>query len=258
MLRRGFVLLFLLLPYGAQAEVCYRNYFTGRNVSAVARTSQDLSEISTQFFALIKKKIPCTYNEQNLSFQKALKEFENYRLDLFAFAPINEVWLRYADPVVLYTTDRLLLINRKFYKKGLAPQDYLKNPKIRFIGIAGGHFYLNPNEVAQLEKQKRLIYDTFPDGVIERFSLGQADAAFTSPTYWNRHRQQFKLSEMSEMIRDSENQLPIALFISKKRLSEAEKTLFKKSVEELRKEGAFRKVLQKYVSDEDLNTFYHF
>lgn len=237
---------------------CNRVFFVGTNTDAVAKIRVGINAISIDLFSEIKNRVPCVYNERTLSFTKALEELRNNRIDLFAFAFQAPEWTPVTNSEVIYSVTRILLVNKKVFKKGATIKDYIKNPKIKFGVVSGGMFFTNKDELSFLEKEKRAIYDPFPDGVIELLTQGKVQAVFTSPTFYRRYLTQFKLKELSEAIPDKDNTLDLTLFFSKKRVTQEEQKIFAKAIQSMRSDGTVRKILLKYIPEEDLKKFYKF
>src|SRR5215469_9408190 len=186
-MRRTSLALFLLLaPVLGHAD-CNRIFVVGTNTDAVAKVRVGINAISIELFGEIKKRVNCVYNERTLSFTKGLEELRNNRIDIFAFAFRAPEWTAVTNSEVLYSVSRILLVNKSFYKKDATVSDYIKNPKIKFGVVSGGMFFTNKDELDLLEKEKRAVYDPFPDGVIELLTQGKIQAVFTSPTFYRRY-----------------------------------------------------------------------
>ncbi|QDK37576.1 ABC transporter substrate-binding protein [Bdellovibrio sp. NC01] len=251
------VIAFLIAPFAGHAD-CSRIFVVGTNTDAVAKKRAGINAISIELFSEIKKRVNCVYNERTLSFTKALEELRNNRIDIFAFAFKAPEWTAVTNSEVLYSVSRILLVSKGVYKKEFTISDYIKNPKIKFGVVSGGMFFTNKDELDLLEKEKRAVYDPFPDGVIELLTQRKVQAVFTSPTFYRRYVKQFKLAELTEAIPDKNNNLDLTLFFSKTRVKPEEQKIFADAIKSMRKDGFIRKTLLKYVLEDDVNKYYTF
>jgi polar amino acid transport system substrate-binding protein len=257
---KSLALIFLLLlptPLWAAPAVCKRAYVVGLNVAAVAKKKAGISALSSEIFNEIKRRVGCIYNEKPLSFTRALEDLRNHRIDMYAFAFANPEWATHAKSESIYKVERMLLVQKKIYNKDLTVEDYLHNPKLKFAVISGGIFFTKTTEIARLEKENRAVFDPFPDGALELFRQGKVEAVFTSPTYYRRYEKEFDLASFSKLVNDPATKLDLCLFFSNNRVSVKEQESFAKAIEGMRRDGTLKKILIKYVGEDDFEKYYH-
>lgn len=253
----GLFLVFSLFAYEQSYAGCSRIFVVGTNTDAVAKKNSDINLLSTTLLSEIKKRVDCVYTERTLPFTKGIEDLRNNRIDLFAFVMLSPEWEQAGYPINIYSVNRILLVDKKFYKPDWTADDYLKSPKIKFSAISTGMFYLK-NEIAKLEAEKRVIYDPFPDTAMELFIHGKVNATLTSPTFYHRYIRQYPLMDMSYAVPDKFHPIKLSLMISKKRVTPAEEKIFTQAIESMRKDGTLKKIILRFVPEEDFKNYYTF
>ncbi|MNS92507.1 hypothetical protein D3C72_1266490 [compost metagenome] len=81
---------------------------------------------------------------------------------------------------------------------------------------------------------------------------------FFTPISYQRYAEKFKLHSKTMLVVDTEEPAPLSIFFSRKRVSEEEIKNFASILLDLKKEDAFKKVLRKYVGEDDIKNFYSF
>ncbi|MDG0815759.1 transporter substrate-binding domain-containing protein [Bdellovibrio svalbardensis] len=254
------ILFFCLLtanPLHAKA-LCNRVYSVGTNTDAVSKDKAGANLISIEIFNELKKRLDCVYNERVISFSRAAEDLRNNRIDIFAFSFTNESWSKFATSIPIYSVNRLLLVQNKFYKPGAKVADYLKDSKVNFAMLSGGSFFSSSVEIAALQKAHRATFVAFPDGVMDLLSKGKVQAAFTSPIFLRRYAIQYKIKEKTMVVADDSKRLELAIFFSKKRMKPLELKMFEKVIQDMKTDGTLKKIILKYVPEEDFNSYYHF
>ncbi|KYG63845.1 hypothetical protein AZI86_13585 [Bdellovibrio bacteriovorus] len=239
----------------SSSKNCHRNFIIGLNAEVVSRDKVGVEKISADLLSEIKKRVPCSFDERNISFTRASEDLRMRRIDMYAFAFSIPEFLEFSDPVLLYSVNRLLVVKKDFYKEGASAEDYLKNPKLRLGAISGGRFFTSDKEIELLQKQDRISFDPFPDGMFKLFEQGKIQAFFISPTYYNLYAQKYSLKEKTRVIADKST-LDLALFLSKTRMSESEKSLFRNAIKSMRTDGSIKKILLKYLPPSEVEKYY--
>ncbi|MNS92506.1 Bacterial extracellular solute-binding protein, family 3 [compost metagenome] len=251
------ILITLLLASSLQAKaLCNRIFLVGRNTDSVDRSKEGVNLVSIDIIKEIQRRTDCVYSEKNISFSRAAEELRHNRIDIFAFAFSNPEWGIFSQHVPVYGVSRLLLVDKKHYKQDLKVTDYLSNPKIKFGSLSGGSFFFQGDELEQLKKEERVVFDSFPDGLIELLMRGKLQAVFTSPIFLSRFKKQYNVEEKAAIIVDPSIKLELSIFFSKKRVSEKEIQIFTKAIESMKKDGTLKKIILKYVPQEDFDKFY--
>lgn len=252
-----FLIALPLFIYGIEASaLCDRIFLVGSNTDSINRTKEGVNRISIDILKEIKMRTNCVYTERLISFARAAEELRFNRIDIFAFAFSNPEWESFSRQLPIYSVSRLLLIDKKHYHKKLTIPDYLKNPKIKFGSLSGGSFFFQPEELEPLIKAKRVVFDSFPDGLIDLFEEGKLNAVFTSPVFLNRFKKQYKIDEKAMVLIDPKVKLEVSLFLSKKRVSDKEVQIFANAIKNMKKDGTLKKIILKYISQEDFDRFY--
>jgi len=254
---KRFLITFFILTCSLHAEaLCNRVFLVGTNTDSVDRSKEGVNRVSIDILDEIQRRMDCVYSEKNISFTRAAEELRFNRIDIFAFAFTNPEWVTFSQHIPIYSVSRLLLIDKKYYQKNLKVSDYISNPAIKFGSLSGGSFFFHGDELEHLKKVDRVIYNTFPDGLIELLAQGKLQAVFTSPIFLSRFKKQYKLENKAAVVIDSNVKLELSIFFSKKRVSEKEIQVFTKAVEGMKKDGTLKKIILKYVPQEDFDKFY--
>lgn len=242
---------------------CKRSYSLGVAEDQLKRKSSingksALPGMATELLDEIKKRVNCVFDEVPLSPEKALVELQNYRLDIFAFSFTNESFRKVADEQIIYSTSRILLVDRKFYKPAWNVQDYLKSSKIKFGALSISNYWYSPDELRMLAAESRIAYSSKIEMNGHMLAKGKVQAIFTSPAFLHRMIEAKDILKTSVAIRDPAFRLTVALMLSKKRVSPEERDQFAKAIEGMRTDGSIEKILLHYVPAEDLKTYYKF
>ncbi len=245
---------FLIVP-GESWAVCTRIYEVGNGLDAVTKRSAGVNEIASALFHEVTKRVGCIYNERTMSFRKGIEEMQSNRLDIFTFAFNTPDWEAVARPEPLYEFKRILLVQKKVYKKNGTIQDYLNDPKIK-VAVTSGGIFMKDDELKKLEMVRRVVYDPYRDGTMEMVIAGKAQATFTSPAFYRRYLKRYKLAELTEAVTSTGDVLNLNLYFSKKRVSLDEQRLFAKAIKSMHEDGAIKKILLQYILEEDLRRFY--
>lgn len=238
-----------------QNKNCKRTFIIGLNAEAVAKDKVGIEKIAADLFSEIQKRVPCAYDERNVSFNRAAEDLRKRRIDLYAFAFSIPEFQEFSEPLILYSATRILIVKKDFYQAKFTPPDYIKNPQLRFGAISGGKFFTSDDEIALLQKQDRIFFDPFPDGLFKLFDQGKIQAFFISPTYYNLYAERSSLSEKAQIVTDQET-LDLALFLSKSRMTDSEKSLFRKAVQAMKSDGTVKKILLKYLPPSEFEKYY--
>lgn len=236
---------------------CIRVYRVGTNLPAVSKDRAGLENIGLEIFNEIKKRAGCGFDERPMSFARGAEELRLNLVDMYAFAYSVPELLEIASTEIVYSLKRILLVNAKHYKPGYTVKDYLKDPKIKFATISGGLYFTSTPELKELQKADRILFDPFPDGVLQQVAQEKVQAAFTSPTYYAVYVKKYGLDTKTKLIVDTEN-LELVLYFSRKRISSQEQEKFRKVIRSMKQDGSIRKILEKYVPKKDLDTYYTF
>ena len=247
----------LLQPLASSAN-CGREFKVGTSAGIIVKQNEGVNDLADMLWSEIKKRTDCTFSERPLSLTKALDEINNHRIDIVAFAFKDSKWEQSADFQSIYSVDRILLIAKKFYKPQLSVSDYLKNSEIVFGTTSGGMLYMKNEELTQLDKAKRVKFDPFPDGVLQLLAQNKVQAAFVTPAVYRRYLKPFNLGKVVEPVGDPENSLSLSLYFSKKRVSAKEQAIFLTAIKQIQQDGTLRKILLRFVTEEDLKKYYHF
>jgi ABC-type amino acid transport substrate-binding protein len=235
---------------------CDRTFTLGFNGPAVSKDKIKIETISTSILSELKNRVGCNFEQINLPSNKGREELRFNRIDLFGIAFANETDKNFSYPITIYSAKRMLLVNKSVYVPGAKVEDYLRNPKIKFGAISGGMLILQ-KELQPLQKENRVLFDPFPDGVLQLLYTEKVQAAFMTNTFLRLHEKQFPVKSKVEMIFDG-TKADLSLFISKRRVTKSERELFQKAINEMRKDGTLRRILLKYITEDDLKNYYVF
>lgn len=252
-----FLTMLTSLPaFTAKKEKCNRHYILGVNTQVVAKSQPSVAGVTQDLINEIKQRVPCTYQEHPLSFNKAAEELKARRIDFYAFAFKVEDWTSFADIEVLYSVERLLLVDKKFYNKQLSVADYLTKKDLTFATISGGTFFTSNHELEILIKDKRAVYVPYPDNILDALMAGKARAGFTSATYFSTYKDRTLLEKRFEIVRDPDLPMPLGLYITKGRVHPEDRKKFQNAIKEMRADGTIHRILKKYVPQDILEKYY--
>lgn len=249
-------LLISLPAFAAGKASCNKHYLLGVNTQFVAKNQPSIPGVVRDLIDEIKRRVPCTYQELPLSFNKAAEELKARRIDFYAFAYKVDDWMTFADIEVLYSVERLLLVEKKFYSKQLTVADYLKKKDLSFVTISGGTFFTSNDELDILIKDKRAVYVPYPDNILDALIQGKARAAFTSATYFSTHKNRALLEQRYEIVRDPDYPMPLGLYMAKGRVHPEDRKKFQKALKEMRDDGTIHRILKKYIPQDILEKYY--
>ncbi|MBO9665349.1 MAG: transporter substrate-binding domain-containing protein [Bdellovibrio sp.] len=240
------------------SALCNRVYVWGLATNSITEKEKtiSISQLASALSNEIKKRMDCIFTDIPMTFEKVPKEFRNHRIDGFAFTFVHSSLTENADTLVLYRTQRILLLAKKYYRPGITVSQYLHDKSLRFAAVTGGRLFFLPEEIDYLRKQKRLIENPFPDDVAGLVANGKAQATITSPSYLTRYHKDNLFQDKLVEIPDPDGFLDIALFLSKKRINAAEKAKFIEVIDQMKKDGTIKKVLLNYVSEDYFNKYY--
>lgn len=239
-----------------KAKVCDRHYVLGVNTQVIAKDQPPITGIIQDLVTELKTRVPCSYREQALALNKAGEELKANRIDFYAFIFPNEEWNSFADILILYSVERLLLVDKKFFSPKSNVTDYLRQKELKFA-LTSGPFLTLKQEVEPLAKSKRAFYVPFPDDILEALIQGKANAGFTSAAYYFTHKNRALLQQRFELVRDPGHPLlPLGLYMSKGRVSPEDRKKFEQAIQDMRAEGAIHRILRKYVPQDILEKYY--
>lgn len=255
-----FVVVVIAALQVSASDICKRNFTLGVGEDQLRQKTGQKAVVglATEFVKEIKDRVDCIYTDVPTSPERAITELKNFRLDLYAFAFSNERFKDFADQEVIYSTNRILLVDKKNYKPSLKIQDYLKNPKIKFSAISGSAYLYGTEEIKALADQNRMSYNSQMNGSVDSLVRKKVQATFISPAFLKQQIERTNLLKDAVAIPDPNYRLHIVLLISKKRVSFKERQQFAKAIADMRQEGVIEKILLHYVSTEDLKAYYKF
>lgn len=245
---------FMASPAFARTE-CARVFTLGFNGPAISKDKARIETLSTTLMTEIQKRMGCTFHQKDMPTTRGKEELRLHRIDFFAFSFVNADTTQYADPIPLYAVERILLVDKKVYKKEYTVSDYIQNPKITFAILSGGMLINNDKELKILQKGNRVVFDPFPDGILHLIVDGKAQAAFITNTFLKIHEKKHPVRAKSEMVIDG-TKVDLALLLSKKRVSPLEKAALQTAIASMRRDGTIRRILLQYVTADELAKYY--
>ncbi|MBO9665599.1 MAG: transporter substrate-binding domain-containing protein [Bdellovibrio sp.] len=259
MLKLVFVSFLMVVAAVPSWAVCNRIYTVGRNTDTIKKDKEGVNLISIELFNELRKHVDCVYNERSYAFDRGYNEMRHNRIDLYAFTLTNKEWDKVANPLVLYSVTRLLIVNKKVFQAKFKAEDYFQNQKINFGLVRGGVAFIEPDELKLLIAENRARFESFPDDVIELLVKGKVDAVLTSPAFLTRYMKEFpQLKTEFVVIPDPRMKYNFALYMSQKRLNPHEQKQFIDVIRDMIHEGIPRNILKKYVTPQELEAYYSF
>lgn len=237
------------------SSTCSRNYNVGTYLGTA--NSQVRNAIFSQFFAELKKRIPCNLNEVEISPDRAQEQMRIHRIDAYAFSFGESGWSDFAKSEYFYSVESLLIVQKGLFKKGQPAKYYLDNPKIKFGEVSSEAHLTSDADFARLTKENRMELTAFRQGVFNLFRQKKIQAFFTTPNVYRRYLKTNDLNNNDALIPYPEGQVKICLQLSKK-LSPQDQEMFAKALQDIKDDGTFQKIFLKWVSPEDFKTYYKF
>jgi polar amino acid transport system substrate-binding protein len=247
---------FFISPALSHAD-CARTYIFGFNGPAISKDKTSIEGLSGLMLEELKKRVGCVFDQKDMPTNRARDELRRHRIDIFGFAFVTPETKEFADTITVYSTKRILLVNKKFFKEGASVADYVNNPKIKFAIPSGGMRLHQEEELKILQKDNRVVFDPFPDGVLQLLYEEKVQATFITNTFMKIHEKKYPVKSKTEMITDGTT-VDLALWLSKKRISKKEREAFQQAISEMQQDGTIRRILLKYTTAKEIETYYKF
>jgi hypothetical protein len=254
------VILFLFLnasvALSKDKTQCPRQFLFGLNSSSFSKSKKGFETLSEKLIEELKSRSGCRIETREIYIGKGIQELNKNAIDGYAFAIMIPEMKPIVDPVNLYSTKRILLVNKHFYKSALKVEDYLGNSAIKFSVVSGGLGFVQRQEIDALDKAKRVEYTAFPESTLELLANDKVQATFISMGYYSLYKDKMKLEEKVSKVVEDGYSFDIALWLSKKRVMPNEKKYLETLVQEMRDDGTIQRILLKFISEEDFKNYY--
>lgn len=252
-------LIFVVPSISAAESKCEARYRVGLSVEAPFYELADNGKTSGLSYELIKeleKHTGCTLNQDPLSIQKATTELSQYRLDFYAFSAEVPQWNEHANFDKVYSSSRMVVVEKKAAGKNKSVADVLKDHSIKITAAV-------PTVISEAEKksliaQGRYIEASNLEAAFKLLKDKKVQAVIGTPVLSRYHLKLLNLNNEVRVFHDTNTLMPIGIYSSKKRISASERERFKKALKEMVADGSLRKVLSKYVDASDIEQFYKF
>lgn len=205
----------------------------------------------------ISRRMGCKSSEEATSNFAAIEAFARHRVDILGLSAPDPNLDQVGEFLEIYRIPRSLIVRKKFVHKNDTIKVLLKNPKIKFAGIIGGHFFLSLTENDNLRKSGRLKEYPSPEEIFKALLESRVDAVFSSPFFTHYCFSSMAKEHRKDLIilRDEGEMRPVGIYISKNRFSFEEKEKLRKIVKDIKSDGALLKIATKYIDLED-NIYY--
>lgn len=207
---------------------------------------------SYDIFQEVIRRLGCKITEEPGSHSAMSEAFMRYRHDMYGIAVKSDNLDKYGEFVEMYRVPRSLVVRKDALGKDFTIEGILKNPKINFVGIIGGLFFIKKEEKDKLFKEHRLREVPGPQEIYEALGDGRAQATFSSPAftsyYLGRENKLYKFKVIPDHKSDWQS---LGFYLSLGRLSKAERELIKEIIHGIRQDGTLLKIQKKYVQADD-------
>jgi polar amino acid transport system substrate-binding protein len=204
----------------------------------------------------IIRRLGCRATEQVTSYLTLRENFLRNKTDIYALTSQDPEMDKVADFVEMYNFPRSMVVSKKFSSSKDTIADLLKKPKITVGNVLGGRLFLQESEINDLTASHRLREFPGPTGVFKALLGGRVQATFSSPAFTNYFITRLnKMSEFRSIPDKSGKVYSAGFYISKKRLTEAERETIRKVIHEIRADGTLLRISKKYVNEEDLKYY---
>ncbi|WP_413584109.1 substrate-binding periplasmic protein [Bdellovibrio sp. HCB274] len=242
-----------------QRNTCEKRYvisFQGDAPGFFVDKNNKKSGTAYELLLEIIRRLGCKSTEQVNSYLTARENMSRNKIDIYALGTPDDKFEKSAEFVEMYRIPRTLVISKKLADKNSTIDSILNNPQVNIGNVIEGRLFIKETEQAELRAKHRLREYPGPELVFKALLDGRIQATFSSPafTYYFLTRENKMKKFIS--IPDREEEAIISGFhLSRKRLSEQERTSIKKIIKEIRQDGTLAKIATKYVNPEDLKYY---
>jgi ABC-type amino acid transport/signal transduction systems, periplasmic component/domain len=248
----------LILGQSASAADCKFKYKTGVNEDSAyfkRESSGQTSGLAWDILQEISRRTGCEFQGAPMNFSRALVEMESSRIDLFAIVYQIPDWSKVAEHHLVYGSDRVILMRQEGAPKTILLSQIMKNKNIKFGNVIGAVLFFSPAEIAQLEKEGRIVEFANGDGAIAGLLSGKVQVLFVSPLYLNFLRATSQFEKFAFAF-DPSNSVDVGIYLSKKRMNDSQRLLLGNTIKEMRSDGTIKKILGNYLQPEDLSRYH--
>lgn len=243
-------------PIGAECEKRYVLAFQDDAPGFFIDEKNKKNGTAYELLLEIVRRLGCKSTEQLTPFLKLKENFIRNKSDIYALSTRDTELDKVADFVEMYSFPRSLVVSKKSSSEKDTLVDLMKNPKILFGNVAGGHLFLQPQERQELEAKHRLREFPGPTGVFNALLEGRIQATFSSPAFTYYFITREKKMDQFRAIPDPGGVMYNAgFYLSRKRLTEAERGRIKQIIQEIRADGTLLRISAKYVNPEDVKYY---
>lgn len=259
---RFLVYCFLLIPLGqsvpaqhngSPSKSCERRFLVGLNnyEPLVWREGGELKGLAHDIITVFKQRTGCQYIELELPRPSALDRLKHDRVDMLVLMVQGSEYEMGGHFLPFYNSHRELTVAKSAYVKGKKIEDYIADEKIKFAYMIGSRTVITEKEEERLLKSSRLIGTPSPEGAFRLLEEGRVQALLFSSLITSHYLKKMNMSKKIERVVDRSHKVPIGLYLSKRRVSKAEKEKFEKIMAEMKKDGSFLRIFSQYMSPEE-------
>ncbi|UYL08103.1 ABC transporter substrate-binding protein [Bdellovibrio sp. SKB1291214] len=204
----------------------------------------------------VVRRLGCKSTEQVTSYLTLRENFIRNKSDIYALTSQDPEMDKVAEFVEMFSFPRMMVVSRKFSSSKDTIPEVLKNPKITVGNVLGGRLFIQESEQVELITAHRLRDFPGPTGVFKALLEGRIQATFSSPAFTNYFiTRQSKMDDFRSIPDKSGKVYSGGFYLSKKRLTDAEREKIRKAILEIRADGTLARLYKKYVNEEDLKYY---
>ncbi|MEK2646522.1 substrate-binding periplasmic protein [Bdellovibrio sp. BCCA] len=234
-------------------NTCERRFLVGLNnfEPFAYRENGRLQGLAHDLIVIIKDKMGCQFIESELPRPSAVDQINHGRVDVLALMVRSSEYETGGNFIPFYNSQRELTVAKKVFARGKKIEDYLNDEKIKFAYMIGNRSVISESEETRLLKASRLVGVPTPDNAFRLLKEGRVQAVLFSALVTSYHTKKQKMEDQVEKVVDLSKKVQVGLYLSKRRVSAAEKQSFEKALDEMKKDGSFLRVFSKYMSEEE-------